>query len=255
MEKINCAYTELVDISKLVPNPKNNNKHPIEQIKRLAKIIDFQGQRSPIVVSKRSGFIVKGHGRLEAIKMLGWEKCAVDYQDYESEAQEYADMVADNQIATWAEFDNEMLLQELPSLDIDTDLLGMMELPSLEEDEEQETIYETKIKTPVYEITGEEPKLSELVNTEKADKLKEEIEKSSLPNKVKDFLKITATRLYEFNYSKIAEYYAHQDKDLQDIMEKLALVIIDYNKAVENGFVEMTKAIDALVDMGDNDEE
>lgn len=141
-EIFNCAYDELVDVSKLVPNPKNNNKHPKSQIERLAKIIDFQGQRLPVVVSNRSGFIVKGHGRLEAIKKLGWAKCAVDYQDYESEAQEYADMVADNQIATWAEFDAQMVLDELPSLDIDLDMLGMVEIPSInvepEEDVEEE---------------------------------------------------------------------------------------------------------------------
>lgn len=135
--KINCAYDELVELSKLVPNPKNNNKHPKEQIERLAKIIDFQGQRSPVVVSNRSGFIVKGHGRLEAIKKLGWDKCAVDYQDYESEAQEYADMVADNQIATWAEFDTQMVLDELPELDIDTDMLGMVEIPEIETEEKE----------------------------------------------------------------------------------------------------------------------
>lgn len=134
-EIFNCAYDEIVDLSKLVPNPKNNNKHPKEQIDRLAKIIDFQGQRSPVVVSNRSGFIVKGHGRLEAIKKLGWDKCAVDYQDYESEAQEYADMVADNQIATWAEFDAQMLLDEMPNLDIDTDFFGMVEIPKIETEE------------------------------------------------------------------------------------------------------------------------
>ena len=141
VEKINCAYDELVDVDKLIPNPKNNNKHQKNQIERLAKIIDFQGQRAPVVVSNLSGFIVKGHGRLEAIKLLGWEKCAVDYQDYESEAQEYADMIADNQIATWAEFDTQMVLDELPELDIDTDMLGMLEIPNInvvsEEDEEE----------------------------------------------------------------------------------------------------------------------
>ena len=136
-EIFNCAYDELVDVNKLVPNPKNNNKHPKEQIERLAKIIDFQGQGSPVVVSTRSGFIVKGHGRLEAIKFLGWENCAVDYQDYESEAQVYADMIADNQIATWAEFNTQMVLDEIPNLDIDTDLLGMMEIPEIETEESE----------------------------------------------------------------------------------------------------------------------
>ena len=132
MDKYKCAYDELVEVDKLVPNPKNNNKHPKEQIKRLAKIIAFQGQRSPIVVSNRSGFIVKGHGRLEAIKLLCWDKCAVDYQDYKTEAEEYADMTADNQIATWAEFDTQALLDEVPNLDIDADLFGILDMPKIE---------------------------------------------------------------------------------------------------------------------------
>src|SRR5690606_21796567 len=96
--KINCAHTKLEDLHKLVPHPKNPNKHPKEQIQRLAKIIDYQGQRAPIVVSLRSGFITKGHGRLEALKLLKWDKAAVDYQEYTDEAQEYADIVADNAI-------------------------------------------------------------------------------------------------------------------------------------------------------------
>jgi hypothetical protein len=41
-----CAHTELVDIEKLVPNPRNPNRHPENQIKLLAKIIRAQGWRS-----------------------------------------------------------------------------------------------------------------------------------------------------------------------------------------------------------------
>lgn len=139
METFNCAYDELVNIDKLVPNPKNNNKHPKEQIERLSKIIDFQGQRKAVVVSNRSGFIVKGHGCLEALKLLGWKQVAVDYQDYDSEAQEYADMTADNEIARWATLDTQMVLDELPNLDIDSDLLGMMEIPEIEDETTEES--------------------------------------------------------------------------------------------------------------------
>lgn len=125
--KIKCAHDELVDLHKLQPNPKNPNKHPDQQISLLAKIIDYQGQRSPIVVSNRSGFITKGHGRLMAIKSLGWEKAAVDYQDYESEAQEYADIVADNKIAELAETDMAMVNVDALELgeDFDLELLGI----------------------------------------------------------------------------------------------------------------------------------
>lgn len=135
---IHCAYTELVPIHKLIKNPKNNNLHPSEQIERLAKIIDFNGIRQPIVVSKRSGFIVKGHARLAACEMLGYKELPVDYQDYANEAAEYADMTADNEIARWAELDKEKLQLELIELeDLDLDLLGIrdFELPNIDEAE------------------------------------------------------------------------------------------------------------------------
>jgi predicted RNA-binding protein with PUA-like domain len=124
--KFECSYKELVSIEELKPNPKNNNKHPKKQIERLAKIIEYQGQRSPIVISNRSGFIVKGHARLEALKLLGWTEAAVDYQDYQNAAQEYADMTADNEISRWAELDMEAMeeaLKEFPELD--TSMLGL----------------------------------------------------------------------------------------------------------------------------------
>ena len=70
--KFKCAHTDLVEIDKLIlmQNPKNNNVHSNSQIDRLAKIIDFAGQRQAIVISKRSGFITKGHGRLLAMAKL-----------------------------------------------------------------------------------------------------------------------------------------------------------------------------------------
>ena len=54
----------------LVPHPRNPNKHGDNQIALLAKIIGNQGWRNPIVVSERSGFIVAGHGRLGAARVL-----------------------------------------------------------------------------------------------------------------------------------------------------------------------------------------
>lgn len=131
--KFNCAHTELVDLHKLQENPRNPNTHPDRQIELLAKIIDYQGQRAPIVVSKRSGFITKGHGRLMALKKLGWEKAAVDYQDYDSEAQEYADLIADNKIAELAKHDDAKMIEDLKVIDLDDfELLGMddFELPT-----------------------------------------------------------------------------------------------------------------------------
>lgn len=128
--KFRCAYSDLVDLHKLTENPRNPNNHPEKQIEMLAKIIDYQGQRSPIVVSKESGFITKGHARLAALKLLGWEKAAVDYQEYESEAQEYADIVADNKIAELANHDDAFMINTIKELELehfDFDLMGLPE--------------------------------------------------------------------------------------------------------------------------------
>ena len=125
--KFNCAYDELLDISKLKPHPKNPNKHPEEQIERLSKIIEYQGQRSPVIIDKATGFTVVGHGRSEAINALGWDKVAVNYQDFESEEQLYAHMTADNAIAEWANLDlsqiNSDFIEYGPDLDIE--MLGL----------------------------------------------------------------------------------------------------------------------------------
>ena len=122
-----CRFDEAADITKLIENPRNPNKHPDKQIALLAKIIRHQGWRQPITVSNRSGFIVKGHGRLHAAKLLQVEQVPVEFQDYESEAAEYADLIADNRIAELAEPDEGMigeLLADTMFEDFDMDLTG-----------------------------------------------------------------------------------------------------------------------------------
>ena len=61
--QVYCAHSRMVDVEAMVENPRNPNKHSDKQISLLAKIIKSQGWRNPIVVSNRSGFIVKGHCR------------------------------------------------------------------------------------------------------------------------------------------------------------------------------------------------
>ena len=124
---VHCSYDEIADIASLIPNPRNPNQHPEKQIELLAKIIKHQGWRAPITVSNRSGFIVRGHGRLLAAKHLGLEQVPVDRQDYETEAQEWADLIADNRIAELAEIDETLLKElmgELQEGDLDLDLTG-----------------------------------------------------------------------------------------------------------------------------------
>lgn len=127
-DNIKCSFTELVDLNELIPNPRNPNTHPVRQIELLAKIIKYQGWRRPITVSRRSGFIIKGHGAREAGLMIGETLAPIDYQDYENEADEWADMVADNEIAKMAENDPGMLqalMDDLEKIDFDLEMTGI----------------------------------------------------------------------------------------------------------------------------------
>lgn len=148
---IRCPHDAVVSVKDLKPNPLNRNSHPKDQLERLAKILEYQGWRYPIKVSKRSGLITSGHGRLEAAKLLKWKEVPVSYQEYESEEQEYADTVSDNSIASWSELDLSGINSDLTDLgpDFDIDLLGIKEFSLVPEfepgtEEEQSKLDEKK---------------------------------------------------------------------------------------------------------------
>ena len=123
---IHCAHDKIVKLKDIKPNPRNPNQHPADQVELLAKIIGEQGWRAPVSVSKRSGFIVRGHGRLMAAQLLGAKSAPVDYQDYDTDAEEWADLLADNRLAELAEIDIGMVQDILVEIgeEIDLDLTG-----------------------------------------------------------------------------------------------------------------------------------
>ena len=125
-----CAYDEIVPIGSLKPNPRNPNRHPQDQLEKLGKIIRGNGWRNPITVSTRSGLIVKGHGRLLTAELEELKEVPVEYQNYESEEAELADLTADNRIAELAEIDSKMLADLFADIDtgaIDFELSGYTE--------------------------------------------------------------------------------------------------------------------------------
>jgi hypothetical protein len=141
MSEIKSESIEMVDINQIIPNPKNANRHSIEQIKRLEKLIEYQGFRNPLIVSKRTGFLIVGHGRLEAAKNLDFEKLPVIKQEFKDEAQEYAYLISDNEIARWSELDKQAVHIELENLDIELDLLGIEDFKiEIEEKKEDKTV-------------------------------------------------------------------------------------------------------------------
>lgn len=132
---IHCAHDRVADPVSLIPHPRNPNTHPESQIALLARIIAHQGWRSPIVVSRRSGFIIAGHGRLQAAQLLKLSAVPVNDQDFATEADEWAHLVADNRLAELAEIDPlglKGLLVDLGGEGFEMDLTGFSPEPLAE---------------------------------------------------------------------------------------------------------------------------
>ena len=117
---------KMVPLSEIKLNPKNRNKHPKEQIDRIAEIIKYSGFRRPLTISNQSGNVSCGEGRFLAAKKLGMKELPVTFQDYDNEDQEVADGIADNALQEWSELDLSEINLDVADLgpDFDIKMLG-----------------------------------------------------------------------------------------------------------------------------------
>lgn len=232
-------------VDELIPY-ENNPRINDEAVDYVANSIKEFGFKNPIIIDKNN-VIVAGHTRLKAAKKLGIEKVPTITAYDLTDEQIKAFRIADNKVAEFSKWDFIKLGEELGGLEIDMSNFGLekIEIETKEDDKvEVKQLYTSKVNIPQYEITGDEPPLEALVDTARADELVEKIEKSNVSKEQKDFLIKATKRLYTFNYRNIAEYYAHQDKEMQELMEDLALVIIDINDAIAKGYAKLKLQID-----------
>ncbi len=108
--------------------------------------------------------------------------------------------------------------------------------------------YSRAIRVPQYLPSDKMPKLEEMYDTSKYNKLVAKINKSDVSEEEKKFLKFAASRHIVFTYSKIADYYAHADKEMQELMEESALVILDIDDAIANGYVALSDKMKQLIE-------
>lgn len=245
------AY-KAVPLAGLIPYARNSRTHSDAQVSKIAASIREFGFLNPVIVDGDLG-IIAGHGRVLAAQKLGMDLVPIIEASHLTDAQRRAYVIADNKLALEAGWDEEMLrveFAELADMGFDLELtgfeLGEIEGIDLGDPSEREldgSKYTTKIETPIYEMKGDKPEVAEIYDTAKTGELSSRIMSADLPDDVRGFLMAAATRHTVFNYEKIAEFYAHQDEDVQDLMRQSALVIVDFDQAIENGYVKLTKAL------------
>ena len=236
--------TEKVKIGKIKNNPNNPRLIKDDKFKKLVKSVkEFPEMLEirPIVVDK-DNIVLGGNMRLRACQEAGLKEVHIIQADKLTEKQQREFIIKDNVGFgewDWNDLANEWDADELEDWGLD--------LP-INEEKEDET-YTSKIESPIYEPTGNKPKLTELYNLKVYNKFIAQINKSKQEPKLKEFLQYAATRFIEFNYRNIAEYYSHSDKEIKVIIEDLAMVIVDYDKAIEKGFVKLFDTLENLAEI------
>lgn len=238
-QELNIVYKP---IKELEPYKKNAKKHPMEQIERIANSIKEFGFTQPVIVD-RNNCVVAGHGRILGAKKAGLKQVPTVMLEELTEEQIKAYRLVDNKLNE-SEWDDVLLAQELEKLDKEQMKLFGFDFGEYVEEEEKK--YTMKTNIPQYEIKGEIPGITELVDTGKVKELLHKIKQSDVSEEEKKFLRYGAYRHLCFNYSKIAEYYANADKEMQELMEDSALVIIDFEDSIAKGYVEMSEQVALL---------
>lgn len=237
-----------LDIIPYENNPRVNDM----AVNKVAMSLEQYGWQQPLVVDSE-GIVIAGHTRLKAAMKLGMETCTVVVADKLTPEQVRAYRIADNRTGELAEWDHDKLVEEiqgLHDLGFDVELTGFsmndLDIDGESGDGDSDENYSRKIEVPIYEPKGEKPLVAELLDRSKTNKLIAEIDNTDFHDETKQFLRDAAERHTIFNFRKVADFYAHSDPAVQNLMEKSALVIIDMEKGIENGFVTLTQEISKL---------
>lgn len=129
MEKRKTQYY-LADVKDLIPYARNARTHSEEQISQVAASIKEFGFLAPIIIAE-DNTILCGHGRFYAAMKLGLDKVPCIKEEYLTETQRRAYVLADNKLAMNAGWDNEMLaveISELQGADFDVSITGFDEM-------------------------------------------------------------------------------------------------------------------------------
>tara|TARA_R100000655_G_scaffold107158_1_gene157238 strand:+ start:156 stop:890 length:735 start_codon:yes stop_codon:yes gene_type:complete len=231
--------TEKIEIGKLKPAKYNPRQISTKQYKDLKESIKKFGLVDPIIVNK-DVTVIGGHQRLKICKELKYKQIDCVVLDLSKEEERELNIRLNK---SGGEFDMDILANEFNIDDLVDWGFKHIDLGLNIDKINEENPYTDKVDSPSYEASNIKPKIDELVDVTKTNDLIKKIKKSNINKNDKDFLIKSAQRHIIFNYSKIADYYAHSNKEVQELMEDSALIIIDFEKAIKQGYVRLNTEI------------
>jgi hypothetical protein len=226
---------------------RNYRKHNQKNKDLIRKSLEECGTGRSIVIDNEDE-IIAGNGVYEQAQALnipikivetdGSELVVVKRTDLQTNDDKRRKLaVMDNSTSDTSEFDLQLLSEDFENYMLEE--MGI-DVPEVEVEEE---VYTTKVNIPQYEIEGTDVTVNELYDDSKQKNLLEEIENSNLSDNEKEFLKCASYRHIVFDYRNIAEFYAKASPECQRLMENSALIIIDYDDAIKNGYTTLSAKV------------
>ena len=246
----------------LVANPLNWRQHPENQQNAMRGILEEVGIVDALLVRDRSDGtydIIDGHLRASLMPEDEVPCLVLDVDEDEARkilltfdpigAMAEANAGNLNELLRDAEFGAEALQELVAGLADYAALFGDETDMGPDSNAEDDGQYTTKIEAPIYTPKGERPAVSDLTDRAKAEELCAEIQTADLPADIKEFLLQAAQRHVVYNFRNIAEFYCHATAEVQYLMERSGLIIIDMDKAIANGFVHLSERLGAIADL------
>jgi hypothetical protein len=242
-----------VDPREIAENPQNFRLHPSSQRAAFQGSVESLGWIDVIKVNKNTGRLVDGHLRVKSAIENGQATVPVIFLDL-TEAEERQALLSLDPIAAMAETDAQKMeeLRQAVSQTATHQLVNNF-LNALKPAETLNSVYSREIKAPEYVPSEDKPELSDLYDDTKTKELIQAIDASNIRPDEKAFLRMAAQRHTVLNFQRIADYFAHSPDEVKTLFEQSALVLIDFDKAIELGYLKLTEDIQAMFadDYGD----
>ena len=233
--KVEVLELDLNDLTLSEKNPRTISKKDFAVLKKSIKDFPSMLEVREIVVDENNR-VLGGHQRIKALQAQGKTKVKVKKVTGWTEEEKDEFMIKDN-IAN-GDWDNDKLANEW-----DKNKLEEWGLPlKIASSSDYKELLEVSI--PYYTPAEECPDSTELADLSEVDELNSIITKLKPEKGLEAILRARAAFFADFDFQKIADYYAHADKKTQEVMKRLGLVIVMPKEAYELGMCDFRESFD-----------
>lgn len=233
--KVEVLELDLNDLTLSEKNPRTISKKDFAVLKKSIKDFPSMLEVREIVVDENNR-VLGGHQRIKALQAQGKTRVKVKKVTGWTEEEKDEFMIKDN-IAN-GDWDNDKLANEW-----DKTKLEEWGLPlKVASNGDYKELLEVSI--PYYTPAEDCPETTELADLSEVDELNSIITKLKPEKGLEAILRARAAFFADFNFQKIADYYAHADKKTQEVMKRLGLVVVIPKEAYELGMCDFRESFD-----------